>query len=79
MLWFALSLIKEAILGSKFLPTREVMDKSGVKRLYNAVTMSSKPLKADTIMNNAALPTKTPSIEMPANTLMALVDFFENR
>jgi hypothetical protein len=47
--------------------------------LYIESTIFSKPLNTERIMIRAALPTKTPSMEMPEIKLIALTDFFENR
>ena len=52
---------------------------SGLKLLYIESTSVSKPLNTDKIMIRAALPTNTPSIEMPEIKLMAFTDFLENR
>lgn len=53
--------------------------KSGFRVFDKEITKVSKPLKADKIIIKAALPTKTPNIEIPEMILMALVDFFEKR
>jgi hypothetical protein len=42
-------------------------------------TMFSKPLKTERIIISAALPTNTPSIEIPEMKFIALTDFFENK
>jgi hypothetical protein len=47
--------------------------------LYIESTIFSKPLNTERIMIRAALPTKTPSMEMPEIKLIALTDFLENR
>jgi hypothetical protein len=47
--------------------------------LYIESTIFSNPLKTERMMINAALPTKTPSIEIPEMKFIALTDFFENK
>jgi hypothetical protein len=42
-------------------------------------TTSSKPLNTDRMMISAALPTKTPTIDIPEMMFMALVDFLAKR
>jgi hypothetical protein len=55
------------------------MTSSGVIELYKDKTRPSKPLNTDRIITKAAVPTKTPSIEIPEIRLIALSDFFEKR
>jgi hypothetical protein len=42
-------------------------------------TIFSNPLNTERIIISAALPTNTPSIEMPEMKFIALTDFFEKR
>jgi hypothetical protein len=65
--------------GSNVFPFRASMRSSGLNVLYIESTIFSKPLNTERIMIRAALPTKTPSMEMPEIKLIALTDFFENR
>jgi hypothetical protein len=52
---------------------------SGSKTENSEITTDSKPLKTLSTMISAAVPTATPTIEIPDIRLMILCDFFEIR
>lgn len=66
-------------MGSKVLPKWASIFISGVKLLYNERITFSKPLNTDSIMMRAALPIKTPSMDMPEIILMTCIFLPENR